>query len=234
MPAKSFVAATLSRFVVDNDQNRKLWTLLRGDNNELHPYFLARMLFTPTVCNALMKSTTLEARARAEDEIRQSMNRAKDLDEINAVSYLECRCYMLNTLLRDADAMSMAHGLEIRVPLIDDHLAARVLAISGDKKMSRDVPKPLLLAALESPLPDEIVRRPKHGFTLPFEQWLRSVREDVEQSFKDISNGPLAGAINAKAAQNVWKDFCEGRTTWSRPWALYVLQKWCQRHAVTV
>lgn len=235
MPAKSSVATTLSRFVVDNDQNRKLWTLLRGDINELHPYFLARMLFTPTVCNALMKSTTLEARDRAEDEIRQSMNRAKDLDEINAVSYLECRCYMLNTLLRDADAMSMAHGLEIRVPLIDDHLAARVLAISGDKKMSRDVPKPLLLAALESPLPDEIVRRPKQGFTLPFEQWLRSVmREDVEQSFRDISNGPLAGAINANAAQNVWQDFCEGRTTWSRPWALYVLQKWCQRHAVTV
>jgi asparagine synthase (glutamine-hydrolysing) len=235
LPAKSVATAVGSLLLAENDKNRKLLTLLRRDGNGLHPYFLARMLFTPTACKALIKSMSQEASDRAEDEIRQTMDRARSLDEINAVSYLECGCYMLNTLLRDADAMSMAHGLEIRVPLIDDHLAARVLAISGKEKISRKTTKPLLLAALEAPLPNEIVHRPKQGFTLPFEQWLRSqMRDEVELSLRHVADGPLAGAIDASAAQEVWRDFCEMRTTWSRPWALYVLQEWCQRNSVAV
>jgi asparagine synthase (glutamine-hydrolysing) len=235
VPAKSTVAKAFSLSAPNNDQNRKLLTLLRRDDRALHPYFLARMLFTPTVCNALMKSMSQEASDRAESEIREYSRRVKDLDEINAISYLECRCYMLNTLLRDADGMSMANGLEIRVPLIDEQLAARILAIAGSEKISGHVPKPLLLAALDSPLPDEIVHRPKQGFTLPFERWLRGdMREDVERSLHHIADGPLAGAINASAAQQVWQDFCGRRTSWSRPWGLYVLQKWCERHDVTV
>ncbi len=235
VPAKSMATAVGSLLLAENDKNRKLLTLLRRDGNGLHPYFLARMLFTPTACKALIKSMSQEASDRAEDEIRQTMDRARSLDEISAISYLECRCYMLNTLLRDADAMSMVHGLEIRVPLIDDHLAARVLAISGKEKISRKTTKPLLLAALEAPLPNEIVHRPKQGFTLPFEQWLRSqMRDEVELSLRHVADGPLAGAIDASAAQEVWRDFCEMRTTWSRPWALYVLQEWCQRNSVAV
>lgn len=235
VPAKVVAAKAFSLFTPDSDQKRKLLTLLHQDDGDLHPYFLARMLFVPTVCNALMKSMSQEACDRAENEIRQFMHTAKDLDEINAISYLECRCYMVNTLLRDADGMSMAHGLEIRVPLIDADLAARILAIAGTEKISRQSPKPLLLDALESPLPDEVVRRPKQGFTLPFERWLRGdMREDVERSLNRIADGPLGGAINASAARQVWQDFCGRRTSWSRPWALYVLQEWCQRHAVTV
>src|SRR5579872_418906 len=235
VPAKSVATAVGSLLLAENDKNRKLLTLLRRDGNGLHPYFLARMLFTPTACKALIKSMGQEVSDRAENEIRQIMDRARSLDEINAISYLECRCYMLNTLLRDADAMSMVHGLEIRVPLIDDHLAARVLAISGKEKISRKTTKPLLLAALEAPLPNEIVHRPKQGFTLPFEQWLRSqMRDEVEISLRHVADGPLAGAIDASAAQEVWQDFCEMRTTWSRPWALYVLQEWCQRNSVAV
>ena len=56
---------------------------------------------------------------------------------------------MLNTLLRDSDVMSMAHGLELRVPLIDHQLADKLLALPGAWKLDGDVPKPLLVGALE-------------------------------------------------------------------------------------
>src|SRR5439155_25929875 len=97
-----------------------------------------------------------------------SVHRCDSLDDVNRVSYLESRCYMLNTLLRDADFMSMSQGLEVRVPLVDHQLAKAVLSLPGDWKLN-GTPKKLLVEALAGSLPDEIVHRPKRGFTLPFE-----------------------------------------------------------------
>ncbi len=97
---------------------------------------------------------------------------------------------MLNTLLRDSDFMSMAHGLEVRVPLIDHQLARRVLALPGSWKLDAATPKPLLVRALRGELPDKIVHRPKRGFTLPFEHWLRdALRPVVEESLSKIGDG---------------------------------------------
>jgi asparagine synthase (glutamine-hydrolysing) len=138
---------------------------------------------------------------------------------------------MLNTLLRDSDFMSMAHGLEVRVPLIDHHLARRVLAMPGSWKLDPGVPKPLLVKALRGQLPDKIVHRPKRGFTLPFEHWLRSdLRPVVESALGKIADGPLGALISQPAALGIWNDFLDRKTSWSRPWSLYVLQSWCEQH----
>jgi asparagine synthase (glutamine-hydrolysing) len=127
--------------------------------------------------------------------------------------------------------MSMAHGLEVRVPLIDHWLASRVLALPGLWKLNSETPKSLLVKALGGKLPDQIVHRRKQGFTLPFEHWLRdALRPIVEESLRNIGGGVLGNLISKPAAQLVWQDFLEGRTSWSRPWSLYVLQSWCQQH----
>ena len=89
------------------------------------------------------------ALARANAPLQESLSHARELDAINRVSYLEARCYMLNTLLRDSDVMSMAHGLELRVPLIDHVLADKVMALPGAWKLDSNVPKPLLVHALK-------------------------------------------------------------------------------------
>jgi asparagine synthase (glutamine-hydrolysing) len=141
---------------------------------------------------------------------------------------------MLNTLLRDSDVMSMAHGLELRVPLIDHRLAETLFSIPGSRKLSRTIPKPLLVGAVRSELPDQIIHRKKQGFTFPFEHWLRNqMRDEVEQSIAHIADGPLQGAIEPAAAMQVWNDFQRGRTSWSRPWSLHVLQCWCERNQVS-
>ena len=139
---------------------------------------------------------------------------------------------MLNTLLRDADFMSMAQGLEVRVPLIDHRLAKAVLGLPGGWKLS-GTPKKLLVEALAGSLPDDIVHRPKRGFTLPFERWMRQeLRSEIESVLgeKRICEGPLQQLLHAKQVRQVWKDFLEGKTSWSRPWSLFVLQRWCELH----
>jgi asparagine synthase (glutamine-hydrolysing) len=129
----------------------------------------------------------------------------------------------------------MAHGLELRVPLLDNRLAEQLFSIPGRQKLNRAVPKPLLLGAVKSELPHEIVHRRKQGFTFPFEHWLRNqMRDEVESSFSARNDSPLWAAIDRRAALNVWKDFQNGRTSWSRPWSLHVLQRWCEKNQITV
>jgi asparagine synthase (glutamine-hydrolysing) len=218
-----------------SDQNRKLAALGRNGAGIIHPYFVSRMLFTPEQLRELLPEMKPDSNAfqRAEEPLNESYGRAMRLDPVNRVSYLEARCYMLNTLLRDSDFMSMAHSLEVRVPLIDHQLARALFAVPGSWKLDARTPKPLLVRALGGQLPDEIVHRPKRGFTLPFEHWLRdALRPVLEESFRKIGDGVVGSLISGSAVRNVWQDFLQGRTSWSRPWSLYVLQCWCEQHSL--
>ncbi len=232
--ARRPLADAFALLAPDNDQNRKLAGLARANGNLLHPYFLSRMLFTPEQREGLLASPEPKAQGRANSPLAESLGQTAGLDPINRVSYLESRCYMLNTLLRDSDVMSMAHGLEIRVPLIDHLLAAKLLALPGAWKMDAHTPKPLLTGALRGALPDQIVHRHKRGFTLPFEHWLRGkLRPELDTVLGRVASGPLASVLSPAGAGNIWKDFQRGATSWSRPWSLYVLQRWCELHSVT-
>ena len=226
-------ASLFARLAPSNDQNRKLAALACNGRSRVHPYFLSRMLFTPQQQDQLLvgMETTSDAFERSEESLDENLSRSLNLDPVNRVSYLEARCYMLNTLLRDSDFMTMAHGLEVRVPLIDHHLAQRVLALPGSWKLEAGTPKPLLVRALRGQLPDKVVHRRKQGFTLPFEPWLRQdLRPVLEEAFSKIGDGALGAVINRRFALRVWEDFLEGRTSWTRPWSLYVLEGWCQQH----
>jgi asparagine synthase (glutamine-hydrolysing) len=214
------------------DKNRKLASLVRDNGRVLHPYFLSRTLFTPSQRDALASATDGLADADSAYSQRSSLQRTLFLDPINRVSYLESRCYMLNTLLRDADFMSMSQGLEVRVPLIDHQLAKTVLALPGAWKMNGHTPKNLLVGALNEPLPDDIVHRTKRGFTLPFEHWLRrELRAEVEPVLTNkFGDGPLSAMLDRSVVRDVWQDFLSGATSWTRPWSLFVLHRWCELH----
>ncbi len=231
--ARGSLAAALAGVTSDSDQNRKLRSLISGNGRILHPYFLTRMLFTPNQRDVLFPKPRAGASAEAAESLQSSLRRAFSLDPVNQVSYLESRCYMLNTLLRDADFMSMSHGLEVRVPLIDHQLARTVLALPGAWKLNHTTKK-LLVGALEGSLPEEIVHRAKRGFTLPFEHWMRQeLRSEIEPvlSGQRINAGPLGGLLDGGQVQKVWQQFLRGAMSWSRPWSLYVLQRWCELHS---
>jgi asparagine synthase (glutamine-hydrolysing) len=225
-------AAAFAALSPASDQNRKLDSLARDNGRLLHSYFLGRMLFTPRQRDLLLHNTDTSTVETATASQKERLQRSLPLDAVNRVSYLESRCYMLNTLLRDADFMSMSQGLEVRVPLIDHRLAKAVLALPGEWKLN-GTPKKLLVGALAASLPDEIIHRPKRGFTLPFEHWMRQeLRAEIEPVLrtKRISEGPLGGLLDANQVERVWKNFQDGTTSWSRPWSLYVLQRWCELH----
>jgi asparagine synthase (glutamine-hydrolysing) len=222
------VAGMFQSLAPDSDQSRKVTALLRKTGQLLHSYFLSRMLFMPAGWDRLL-GPAKQPQGRVQAGLEKCLVQALELDPVNRVSYLEARCYMLNTLLRDSDVMSMAHGLEVRVPLIDHHLAKSLMSLPGAWKLNGGTPKPLLVGALRGALPTEIVHRPKVGFTMPFDRWLRgALRPEVGRALATIADSPLAECLNGEGARRVWEEFEGGVTSWSRPWALFVLRRWCE------
>ena len=131
----------------------------------------------------------------------------------NKASWLEFNYYMQDQLLRDADVMSMAHGLEIRVPFLDNELIETVNAIAGNIKYAGKLGKQILVNAFENILPNEIWNRPKMGFSFPFAEWLKN-----SEYFKALMH---AENVNTKKACN---DYLLGKLHWSRIMSLIVLK----------
>jgi len=139
----------------------------------------------------------------------------------NAVSALELRTYMANQLLRDTDVFSMVHSLEVRVPFVDHKLVELLAKIPAEYKAKKDMQKPLLVKALNNKLPEEIVHRPKQGFTFPFDLWMRNELKDF---IKKSLNG--SSIFNRIFIKRLLKDFYNHKIHWSRIWSLLVLTHW--------
>jgi asparagine synthase (glutamine-hydrolysing) len=203
-----------------------------------HPYFFSRTLFPPGEIEKLI-DPRFRPSALASDGytleptwlgwLQLAVDEARHQEPVAAVSWLEMRTYLASTLLRDTDAVSMARSLEVRVPLLDTPLVEFVMALPDSARQKRGAQKALLVEALGDLLPTEIRSQKKRTFTLPWEQWLRGpLKSRMEESFRSIP--PLLAAfVKPEGVQSVWRSFLNGKTSWSRPWALFVLNEWSRR-----
>jgi asparagine synthase (glutamine-hydrolysing) len=93
-------------------------------------------------------------------------------------------------------------------------------------KLRKGTPKSLLITAVGDLLPGEVVDKPKRGFTLPWANWLKgALKQSVEQGLSEFAR-PLRDALDVREARDVWKNYLQGHTSWSRPWSLFVLNEW--------
>lgn len=153
------------------------------------------------------------------------------LPYLSKVSLAEMSTYMQNVLLRDSDQMSMAHALEVRVPFLDHNLVEYVLGINDQQKFPH-TPKELLTESLGDLLPREIIDRPKMGFTLPWEHWMKNeLKGFCEDRLSKIGKREQ---FNAKGIQKMWQRFLNGDKyiTWSRIWPLVVLGQWLEDNQI--
>jgi asparagine synthase (glutamine-hydrolysing) len=205
-----------------------------------HPYFFTRALFPPggrleKLINPRFRASTVGADGVTLDPtwlgwLQHVADEARKLQPVAAISWLEMRTYMVSTLLRDTDSVSMARSLEVRVPLLDTPLAEFVSALPDTARRRDGSQKALLEEALRDLLPAAILAQRKRTFTLPWDEWLRGpLRSRLEASFASLAS-PLAQHLHSDGVRSVWNEFLAGKTSWSRPWSLYVLNEWCRRH----
>jgi asparagine synthase (glutamine-hydrolysing) len=233
-PLRALVANLLARtsiFGSSLDSSRKASAAFLDPNALPHPYFFTRLLFTPRAVAAAQLGDSSSWRDLLWWQwLSASARRTNSMDAFTGVSWLELRSYMLNTLLRDTDAMSMCHSLEVRVPFLDAPLVEFVLSLPENAKRGSASPKALLIEAVGDLLPQEIVTQRKRTFTFPWEHWLRgALGKRVAAGLAEWSPA-IEPQLGGDFAQAVWKSFLAGRTTWSRPWSLYVLNEWVKRN----
>jgi asparagine synthase (glutamine-hydrolysing) len=161
---------------------------------------------------------------------------------VDRVTGLCVRGYLQNQLLRDIDAASMIHSLEVRVPLVDPEIADIALSLSQEAKIGRvgkDTNpwtslyneigmKRALVDLSRKYLTRDMGMQPKRGFTLPFDSWLRST---LKSPMLDTLSGRALNdlPIDHNEAKRVADDFFAGRSHWSRPWLLMVTCLWAGR-----
>jgi asparagine synthase (glutamine-hydrolysing) len=148
-------------------QRDKFRSLAHEDRSWARVYLVLRCLFPPDRLGVLFDGEFLEAGLEElTTEKRLDASRAS-LEEAHwSVAAFELQWYMRHQLLRDTDWASMAHLLEVRVPLVDLRVL-EVVACSEQPLGKRD-----LALTPHPPLPDEVLRRPKLGFSVPVPQWL--------------------------------------------------------------
>ena len=227
-PAIDFLGGRISH----GDAGRKLAAAWADPDSLPDTYFFARALFAPAQAAELLGGHADSwSGAAAGRWLEEAVRQAQNLHGAARISWLELRTYMASTLLRDTDGMSMRHSLEVRVPFLDHPLVEFALASAQRNAAGVDEqPKALLLAALGDLLPAEVVEQRKRTFTLPWEEWMRgALRAPVAAAFAEWSPR-LEAHVPGSAARGVWDAFLAGRTSWSRPWALYVLNEWVKHN----
>jgi asparagine synthase (glutamine-hydrolysing) len=148
-------------------------------------------------------------------------------DDFSRISWAELTGYMRRMLLRDADQMSMAVSLEMRVPFLDHELVEFVLGLPVTVKKNYPGVKGLLVEACRDLLPPAVYDRPKSGFALPMKQWmLGPLASFVKEGVHEAATRHL---LPQTFVDEMSEAFRRERLHWTRLWSIVVLGHYAKR-----
>ncbi len=204
IPSSLFAAANYFKA----DKYKKVAFLTH--NHSLADYLLLRGLFVPRDIAQVLDID--------EAQVNDTLFGEDFMDDLGPynkehAAWFETNLYMQNQLLRDTDVMSMNHGLEVRVPFLDEDFQQMVQGIAPEIRFNQKQPKKILIDSFDNLLPETVWNRPKMGFTFPLQEWMSRHTE--------ISNENL---YKGKYAQNAVRKFKHGLLHWSKIFALYQIQ----------
>jgi asparagine synthase (glutamine-hydrolysing) len=181
-------------------------------------YLLVRGFFPPARVQRLLGMT--------QSSIGDSLDRSFEairvfgengVPQSSRFHYIEMKRYLHDQLLRDSDVFSMAHSIELRVPLLDHLLVEAGCGLAPEARVSPAINKPSLVEALNHPSIRAAAQRPKRGFIMPFARWMASHADEMEE------RALAGGMLDPAEVRNCWKDFRSGRLHWSGAWSTVVL-----------
>jgi asparagine synthase (glutamine-hydrolysing) len=213
----------------------KLSEMLRGGENVRRHYQLAYALFMPGFQRELLAGEGAMTSDGLSDELRNQL--AAEIEgrsPLAAVSILEQRMFLGERLLRDTDAASMAVSLETRLPLVDQKVSETLNRVPDALRYEPLGKKALLRRVALAGLDPAIFERPKSGFVLPFDTWIRKGAGPAMKEMLLDEKRVAAVGLKPVAVKRLWDAFNSGGQGlyWSRMWGVYALVDWCHRHGV--
>ncbi len=198
---------TLSQWT-KNPKLQRLGDFLQHPPNTFNAYLSYRGIFTHPESLKILNHFCPQASLPALRNAPEIPSFPSLEDEI---SFLEINRYMRNQLLRDSDVMSMAWGLEVRVPFLDRVILESINTIPHTLRLAQG--KQLLVDAVPE-LPDWVINKPKQCFLFPFDRWLNDPEWDSLFQLTPLPQLSL--------------------TPWYRRWSLVILQKWLQNLGISL
>lgn len=168
----------------------------------------------------------------------------KSFDDLQRISALHLSTFMRSRLLRDSDAVSMSHSMEVRFPLIDHRLvemayplpmswklkhassSAKLRKYESENSYIQYGVKHLLYQAFKHELPQGFGSRPKRGFHLPMQEWMLSSLREVIQDYLMTGNT----YFNTPELNRVWKKWETGGVGAGQVWLLLITESWIKKY----
>lgn len=139
----------------------------------------------------------------------------------------DIQCYLPNDLLTKVDRASMSYSLETRVPYLDHRVVEFALNLSPNLKIHQGISKYILKQILYKYVPEKLFERPKQGFAIPLNIWLRKELKYLLDDYLDKEKVEKAGLVKSAFVEKLKAEFFNGKEyLYNRLWLLIVLHKW--------
>lgn len=161
-----------------------------------------------------------------------------DHEWLSRVQYLDLHRYLPLDILTKVDRMSMAHSIEVRVPLLDHKLVEFAATIPADLKLKGGTTKSIFKEAMRGILPDEVIDRPKRGFAVPLGDWFRGRLSEYVRDLLLSETSRSRRVVDPDRVALLLRLHDAGRPLDLQLWTLISFELWCRRfldaHAPTI
>jgi asparagine synthase (glutamine-hydrolysing) len=156
---------------------------------------------------------------------------ARDIpNTVARMQFLDMVTYLPDDILTKVDRATMAVGLEGRVPLLDHRVVAHSWSLPIGLKLRRSRGKWLLRRVLERYVPRALTERPKMGFAVPIDAWLRGPLREWAEALLSAHRLRADGLVRVEPVRQAWQQHLAGTCNWQYPlWTVLMLQAWRER-----
>jgi asparagine synthase (glutamine-hydrolysing) len=205
-------------------------SLLRGASTSHESVYLQEMSICDRELRPLLYATPFRKALGEYDSLsvlKPHFERSRGWDSTSQLQYVDFKTYLADGILTKVDRASMANGLEVRVPLLDQALVEFTAGIPSSSKVARGSGKRLMKTSLRGLVPEPILRRRKRGFTPPVGRWLEG---EIGRLFeKRVLSGDsfAAGYLDIGEVRRLWAERRAASPARTQLfWAVLVLETW--------
>lgn len=209
------------RFGVSGEKMHKLASVFSHPTSEAMYYRLVSHWQHPEeiLLNAFEPTTKITARD----------DHPKFDSEVALMMYLDLVTYLPDDILTKVDRASMGVGLEVRIPFLDHRVVELAWKIPLQMKIHNGCSKWILREILYQYIPQKLIERPKAGFAIPLDSWLRGPLRDWAESLLDTRKIQMEGYFNAGPIQHKWKQHLSGKMNCQdQLWDILMFQAWLE------
>ncbi len=198
LPARALVGAVVRALPMSTDKlsvEYRLRQFVRGveDGDLSRSHFAWRRIFTAAEREALLlPDVRAAARSDTDDRLATLVRTAPADTDLQRAIYADLKTFLVDSILAKVDAMTMAHGLEARVPLLDHEIVELAARIPDRLKLSLKRGKKIFRTAMRGRVPAEVLARRKSPFQPPLAAWLKS---ELRDTVSDVLGARSIGAL---------------------------------------